>query len=149
MSTHIDTEPARREHVEVHDHGDYEHRTRIVENANLQRTVSVNRLAQFIWLLFGILEGLLGLRFFLKLIAANPANTFANLIYSFTDMFLWPFAGITGTPSAQGMVLEIHTLIAIVVYALLAWVLVKLTWILFYHPSDRQVEVVEREHDYD
>jgi hypothetical protein len=147
MSTPIDTKPVHEEHVEVHDHGDYEHSTRVVENVNVGRRVAVNRAAQFVWLLFGILEGLLGLRFFLKLIAANPSNPFANLIYSFTDLFLWPFAGITGTPSTGGMVLEIHTLIAMVVYALVAWALVKLIWILFYHPSDRSVEVVERNRD--
>jgi hypothetical protein len=146
MSTHIDTKPAHQEHVEVHDHGHFEHSTRVVENVNAQRSAAVSKVAQFVWLMFGILEGLLGLRFFLKLIAANPSNPFANLVYSFTDLFLWPFAGLTGTPSAEGMVLEIHTLIAIFVYALVAWVLVKLIWILFYHPSERRVEKVEREH---
>jgi hypothetical protein len=147
MSTHIDTKPTHQEKVEIHDHGHYEHSTRVVENPNLQRSVTINRIAQFIWLLFGSLEGLLGLRFFLKLIAANPSNPFASLVYSFSDLFLWPFAGLTRTPSAEGMVLEIHTLIAMIVYALLAWVLVKLTWILFYHPDDRRVEVIERQHD--
>ena len=94
---------------------------------------------QLIWLALGILEVLLALRVALKLIAANPGNMFASLLYSFTDLFLFPFAGLTQTPSAGGMVLEIHTLIAMVVYALAAWALERIVWVLFYRPRDTQV----------
>lgn len=94
---------------------------------------------QLIWLGLGILEVLLALRVFLKLIAANPGNLFASLLYSFTDLFLFPFAGLTQTPSAGGMVLEVHTLIAMVVYALAAWALERLVWVLFYRPRETQV----------
>lgn len=94
---------------------------------------------QLIWLGLGILEVLLGLRVFLKLIAANPGNMFASLLYGFTDLFLLPFAGLVGTPAAGGMVLEIHTLIAMVVYALAAWALERLVWVLFYRPRETRV----------
>jgi hypothetical protein len=94
---------------------------------------------QLIWLGLGILETLLILRVFLKLIAANPGNMFASLLYSFTDLFLFPFAGLTQTPAAGGMVLEIHTLIAMVVYALAAWALERIVWVLFYRPRESQV----------
>jgi hypothetical protein len=94
---------------------------------------------QLIWLGLGILEVLLALRVFLKLIAANPGNMFASLLYSFTDLFLFPFAGLTATPSAGGMVLEVHTLIAMVVYALAAWALERLVWVIFYRPRETRV----------
>jgi hypothetical protein len=94
---------------------------------------------QLIWLALGILEVLLALRVFLKLIAANPNNMFASLLYGFTDLFLFPFAGLTATPSAGGMVLEVHTLIAMVVYALAAWALERLLWVLFYRPRETRV----------
>lgn len=94
---------------------------------------------QLIWLGLGILEVLLALRVALKLIAANPSNLFASLLYSFTDLFLFPFAGLTQTPSAGGMVLEVHTLIAMVVYALAAWALERIVWVLFYRPRETQV----------
>jgi hypothetical protein len=94
---------------------------------------------QLIWLGLGILEVLLALRVFLKLIAANPGNLFASLLYSFTDLFLFPFAGLTRTPSAGGMMLEVHTLIAMVVYALAAWALERLVWVIFYRPRETQV----------
>jgi hypothetical protein len=87
---------------------------------------------QLVWLAFGLLEGLLALRVFLKLIGANAESPFANLLYSFTNLFLVPFAGLTGTPAAGGMVLEVSTIIAMIVYALVAWVIERLVWVLFY-----------------
>jgi len=48
---------------------------------------TLRRLTLLIQLAFGILNGLIALRFFLKLIAANPANPFAQLIYSFMGPF--------------------------------------------------------------
>ena len=92
------------------------------------------RATQLIWLGLGLLEALLGLRFLLKLVAANADNPFASLLYSVTGAFLAPFAGLTGTPAAGGMVLEVSTLIAMVVYALLAWVLERIVWVMFYRP---------------
>jgi hypothetical protein len=94
---------------------------------------------QLIWLGLGLLEGLIALRIFLKLIGANAANSFAGLLYSFTDLFLLPFVGLTGTPAAGGMVLEISSVIAMIVYALLAWVLERLVWVLFYRPRTAAV----------
>lgn len=89
---------------------------------------------QLIWLLFGILEALIALRIVLKLIAANPNSPIAALIYRITDLFLWPFAGLTVTPSFGGMTLELSSFIAMVIYALLAWAIAKIVWVLFYRP---------------
>lgn len=93
------------------------------------------KLTQFVWLGFGVLEGLIGLRILLKLIAANPANPFAQFIYSFTDLFLWPFVGLTRTPAAQGIVLEIHSIIALFVYALLSVLIERMIRIIFSRPK--------------
>ena len=68
------------------------------------------RLTQLVWLLFGILEALIGLRVLLKLIAANPNSPFAALVYNASSLFVWPFAGLTRTPAAEGMVLDIRPL---------------------------------------
>jgi uncharacterized membrane protein len=89
---------------------------------------------QLIWLMFGILEALIALRIGLKLIAANPASLIVAMIYGFTDLFLFPFQGMTISPSFNGMVLEISSLIAMVVYALIAWAIERLIWVLFYRP---------------
>jgi hypothetical protein len=95
-----------------------------------QRAV-LARITQLIWFFAGVLEALLGIRFLLKLLAANPDAGFATFVYGITDVFLAPFAGLTATPSASGAVLEISTLVAMLVYGLVAWGIVRLVWILF------------------
>ena len=145
-----ETQPVNRQvRAKIHHLDGYERQTQVVEDLNAGRRLLVSRLAQLIWLLFGFLEALIGLRVMLKLIAANPNNPFANLIYTFTDLFLWPFRGLTIAPSFNGMVLEIPALIAIFVYALVGWLFVRLVWLLFYNPASRTVRTVEREHDHD
>jgi len=89
---------------------------------------------QLIWLFLGLLESLLALRILLKLLAANPADPLASLLYSFTGVFLVPFVGLSVTPAAAGMVLEVSTVIAMVVYALLGWLLERIVWVIFYRP---------------
>ena len=89
------------------------------------------RITGLIQLAFVVLNGLIALRFLLKLMAANPANAFAQLVYFVTAPFLWIFQGITYTPTFGGVQIELFSLIAIVVYTLICWILVKLIWLLF------------------
>jgi ABC-type xylose transport system permease subunit len=100
-----------------------------------ERHIVLIRITRVIWLIAGILEALIGLRFLLKLIAANPHAGFAQFIYSITAVFLVPFQGLTATPSAGGAVLEISSLIAMLVYGLLAWGVVRAVWVLFDRPA--------------
>ena len=106
---------------------------------------------QLIWLLLGILETMLALRFIFKLIGVNAANTFATFLYSLTDFFVAPFATLTGAPAAGGMVFEFSTLIAMIVYALIGWGLERLIYVLFYKTrgtvSTRQITVAEQTPD--
>jgi hypothetical protein len=90
---------------------------------------------QVVWLLFGALEVLIALRILLKLIGANPDSPIVSLIYGFTYLFLFPFAGMTGTPASGGMVLELSSFFAMVIYALIAWAIERTVWVLFYRPS--------------
>ncbi len=122
-----------------------ERRQRVVRDAAAESQLRVAKAAEVIWLLVGFLEGLLALRVLLKLIAANPANSFASAVYGFTDFFLAPFFGITGSPAAGGVVLEIPTIIAMLVYALLAWVIVKLIWVIVAPTTSRSVSSYERD----
>lgn len=92
---------------------------------------TLRRVTGLIQLGFGVLNGLIGLRFMLKLMAANPANPFASLIYTITSPFLWMFQDLTRTPAFEGIEIEFFSLIAIAVYALLGWVIIQLLWILF------------------
>ncbi|HRJ41472.1 MAG: YggT family protein [Caldilineaceae bacterium] len=98
----------------------------VTNNSYATRSMQILKIQQAILLLFGILEALLGIRFVLGLLAANPAAGFAQLIYGLTGPFLAPFVGLFGEPNFGGMVFEWNALIAIVVYVLLAGLLVKL-----------------------
>jgi hypothetical protein len=104
-----------------------------------EQRVFTFKLTQLVWLLFGLLEALIGLRIILKLIAANPGNPFAALVYNLSAVFLWPFFGLTGTPAANGMVLEIPSIIAMIVYGFLAWVIAYTVWLLLYRPRESVV----------
>ena len=87
-----------------------------------------------IYFLFGTLEILLAFRLVLKLTGANIASGFVGLVYGLTGIFILPFEGIFRRGYAQGVetssILEPSTLVAIVVYAVLAWGIVKLMRIL-------------------
>ena len=137
--------PDQIEEVQVTQEPGYVRRQEVVENTAAARSEGVMKLTQFIYLAFGVLEGLIVLRIVLKLIAANPTNPFAILVYSFTDLFLWPFYGLTAAPGFNGMVLEIPSIIALIVYALLAWAIVRLVWLILDRRPTRSVSTYERD----
>jgi hypothetical protein len=101
------------------------------------------KITQLIWLFLGILEALIALRIGLKLIGANPESPIVALIYGFTYLFLFPFEGMTATPAAGGMVLELSSLFAMLIYALIAWAVERTVWVLFYRPRGPIVGVTQ------
>ena len=111
---------------------------------NREQRIFTFKATYMIWLLVVMLEGLIALRIGLKLIGANADNPFAALIYGFTNLFLFPFVGLTGTPTAGGMVLEISSVIAMLVYALAGWAFERLVWVIFYRPREAAVAVTQR-----
>ena len=108
-----------------------------------ERRIFTFKATQLVWLFFGILEGLIALRIGLKLIGANPDSPIAVYLYGFTGLFLLPFEGLTGTPSSGGMVLEVSSVIAMLVYALIAWALERIIWVIFYRPRGPVVGVTQ------
>ena len=101
------------------------------------------KITQLIWLFLGILEASIALRIGLKLIGANPDSPIVSLIYGLTFLFLLPFEGMTATPSAGGMVLELSSLFAMAIYALIAWVVERSVWLLFYRPRGPVVDTTQ------
>lgn len=77
------------------------------------------------WTALGVLEVALGLRFLLKLIGVNPASGFAVFIYGLTWLFTLPFAGLVSNWVSDQMIFEVTTLIAIGVYWLFAWIVIR------------------------
>jgi zinc transporter ZupT len=89
--------------------------------------------------LLGILEILLGLQFVLKLIGANPDSGFSVFIYGITGLFLAPFNALVGTPAYKGSRFEFTTLIAMAVYALFIWILVRIIQVAASRTTSRTV----------
>lgn len=138
----------RREEIRTVDRTGTEHTTQVVEDVGAEQNLLVARLINFFWLLNGILEILFGLRFVLKLFAANPASGFAQFIYGVTEVFLWPFRGLVVTPAAgNGVVLEISTLIAMVAYFMLFWIITEVISLLFGTSRVRTVRTIDHERD--
>lgn len=95
-----------------------------------QRQVALRKATNLVWWFTGIVEGLIGLRVVLRMMAANPGNPFANFVYTVSDVFLWPFQTLVNNPSSEGVVLEVSSIVAMIVYLLLAWVFVELLWLI-------------------
>ncbi len=87
-----------------------------------------------VYFFFGALEVLLTFRLVLKLMGASLTSTFVGLIYGLTGIFILPFEGIFRRGYTQGVettsVLEPATVVAMIVYAILVWGIVKLIRIL-------------------
>jgi hypothetical protein len=106
------------------------------------------KVTQLVWLVFIILEVLIGLRIGLKLLGANPGSLFASLLYAVTNLFLFPFSGLIHDLTFGNMVLEISSFIAMVVYILIGWAIERIIYLIFYWPGssirNRQTVVTGR-----
>ena len=81
---------------------------------------------QIVWYIFYFIETLLLFRFILKLIGANPDAGFTQFIYGFSNFFMMPFLYVVRSPSALGSTIEFSTIIALIVYWVVAWGIVRL-----------------------
>lgn len=79
-------------------------------------------LARLVFFVFGVIIAFIALRFVLLLLAANEGNAFVDLIYGISGVFVAPFYGIFGnTPQFGASVVDTSSIVAIIVYALVAW----------------------------
>ena len=112
-----------------------------------EQRVATFKATQLIWLVLGLVEAAIALRVVFKLIAVNAANPFATLLYNLTQLFVAPFASLASAPAAGGMVLEVSSIIAMIVYLLVGWALERIVYVLFYRPrgpvSVRQTTIAE------
>lgn len=93
---------------------------------NSHRAKPLYRGTQIVWYLTGLIEGLLVFRFVLKLLGANPAAGFSSLIYGVSYPFAAPFLNVFQITQVKGSVFEWTTLLAMLVYWLLALAIIKL-----------------------
>ncbi|ESA34661.1 yggt family protein [Leptolyngbya sp. Heron Island J] len=100
-----------------------------------RRNTTLRKVVSFIYYLAGALEILLFLRFILRISGANPENLVAKFIYALSNPFVSPFSTLFQTPAfAPQHTFDISALIAIGVYALLAWLVARLVWIIWSNP---------------
>lgn len=75
---------------------------------------------------FGIILSLLALRFLFTLLGANPSNQFAGLVYNLSQPLVAPFFGLFNyQPQLEAAHLEVATIVALVVYGLVAGFLTR------------------------
>src|SRR5215212_2229422 len=100
-------------------------------NPSVERAANVGWLNSVVWFIAGLIIALLAIRFILAMTGANPDAGFANLIYGVSAPFRAPFAGLFGAPytyegAAATARLEFEDLVAMAVYALVAWGITKI-----------------------
>lgn len=99
-------------------------REHVAETTTVSGAVVARRV---VWFIAGIIITLLVLRIVLQLLGANQGNPFVDLVYGLSYPFAWPFFGIFNyTPSYGVVYFELSSLVAIAVYALLAWGIARL-----------------------
>lgn len=121
-----------RQQIRVVRNGQVVQRQKVVEVAPSTRSILVARLTQLMWLATGVLISLLGVRLILKMIAANPANTLVDFIYTLSGGLVAPFQGIVDSPNLlSGAELDMAAVFAILAYSLVAWIVISLFRIVF------------------
>ena len=79
-----------------------------------------------IWLLFGVLIALIGIRIVFLVLGANEGNVIVDAVYAITDPFVAPFRGIFSIEQVRPIgtsVFDVAALVAIVGWALVAAVI--------------------------
>ena len=99
------------------------------------QNASIARLVNIVYFLFGVLELLLAVRVILHLMGVNAGNGFANFIYVLSAPFVALFASLLQNPVlSPTAVLEVTTIIAMIVYAIVAWLVGRLVWLVLSRP---------------
>ena len=111
--------------------GDTTNTTTQVTSSQNQSEHVQNTVVNVIWYIVGLVESLLLVRFVLALLGANTLNTFANFIYSVSHPFVAPFFSLFSYKNTIDGIgrLEVYTVVAMIVYALVGYGVAKLATI--------------------
>lgn len=121
-----------------------DHHSQVHTEVRTSAEVIVSRIIAWV---FGAIEVLIAIRFVLLLLGANAGAGFVRLVYGVSDIFMAPFAAVFSTQQAGGAVFEWSALVAIAVYALVAWGLVVLIRAISPRQHAETVERVVQEDD--
>ena len=97
-----------------------------------------HRASAVVWTLTGFVEILVAMRIIFKLIGAHASNGFVRTIYDLSGVFVNPFQGIVRDLSSGSFTFEINSLIAMLIFVIIAWGVLKLFWLILTvtEPSD-------------
>jgi YGGT family len=103
-----------------------------------RRGANVTRIKQAIYFIFGAVNILILIRFVLLLLGASDASPFVGLVYGMSRGFVAPFSGIFAEPTLGGSVFEWAALVAIIIYALVAYGIARIVE-LAYAPAQSTI----------
>lgn len=97
-----------------------------MDSSNSPSTKPLYRGTQIVWYILGLAEVLLAFRVALKLLGANPEAGFTSFIYNVTYVLAAPFLSVFGMTKVAGSIFEWTTILAMFVYWVIAFGIVKL-----------------------
>ena len=108
-----------------------ENREEVYVDQNLQRANMRFWITRVVYYILAVLEVILGLRFLFRLLGASQGNDFVMFLYNLSHVFVGPFNGIFNDQALGHSVFELSTIVAMLVYALVAWGIVSLGRVVF------------------
>lgn len=107
----------------------------VIDRVEARRSTA-DWISGLISLVIGIIAILIAIRVVLKLLAANTESGFTQFIYNVTGPLVRPFLNIFGTPAGDnGAVFEVSSILAIAIYLLIGWLLMKLVQLVIDRPT--------------
>lgn len=108
-----------------------ENREEVFVDRNAQRANTRYWITRVVYYLLAVLEIILALRFFFRLLGASQGSNFVMFLYNLSHVFVGPFNGIFNDQALGRSVFEFSTIVAMIVYALIAWGIVSLARVVF------------------
>jgi hypothetical protein len=104
---------------------------RVYEPSAAERRAAIeSRVNQIVWFIAGLIMAIIAIRFVLFLLGANRGSGFFQFIYALSQPFVLPFLGLFEEPSYGGSVFESASVVAVIVYALVAYAIARLVTIV-------------------
>lgn len=97
-----------------------------MDSTNSPSTKPLYRGTQIVWYVLSIIEVLLAFRFVLKLLGANANAGFSSFVYGVSYIFATPFLNVFRITKVSGSIFEWTTLLAMLVYWMLAIGIIKI-----------------------
>ncbi len=133
QTSNVGSAYAQRQHESYVDSrgNQVENRSEVYEDENLRRANIRAWITRVVYFVLGVVEVILLLRLIFRLLGANESSDFVMFLYNLSHIFVGPFNGIFNDQALGRSVFEISTLVAMIVYALIAWGIVSLGNVIF------------------